>query len=98
MGKKVTAAKTARLEARLPPEIKDLIAHAAAVQGVEISAFVVNATAAAARDVLSSHAVTILASAPDREAFFAALNRPPAPSTRLIEAFRKRKAEVGEDG
>jgi uncharacterized protein (DUF1778 family) len=86
--------KSARLEARAQPSVKDAIQRAATLNGVDLSAFMVNAAYAAAKDTLSAHSVTVLASKADKDAFFNALENPPAPTKRLAQAFALRETMV----
>lgn len=60
--------RTARIEQRLSPRDKELIEHAAALQGVTPSEFVLSHSVTAARETISKLEVTRLAQA-DREAF-----------------------------
>lgn len=86
--------KSARLEARAQPSVKDAIQRAATLNGVDLSAFMVSAAYSAAKETLSAHSVTLLDSEADRQAFFNALENPPAPTERLAEAFALRKTMV----
>lgn len=63
--------RTARLEQRLSPRDKDLIEHAAALQGVTPSEFVLSHSVTAARETISKLEVTRL-TPEDREAFMRA--------------------------
>lgn len=63
--------RTARLEQRLSPRDKELIEHAAALQGVTPSEFVLSHSVTAARETISKLEVTRLAPQ-DREAFMRA--------------------------
>lgn len=83
--------KSARLEARTQPSVKDTINRAATLNGVDVSSFVVSAAYNAAQLTIEAHKVTVLESEADREAFFAALDNPPKPTKRLREAFAQRK-------
>ena len=83
--------KSARLEARTQPSVKDTIQQAAILNGVEVSAFVVSAAYEAAKSTLSAHKVTLLESDADRKAFFDALDNPPKPKKRLVDAFALRE-------
>ena len=83
--------KSARLEARTQPSVKDTINRAATLNGVDVSSFVVSAAYNAAQSTIEAHKVTVLESEADREAFFNALDNPPKPTKRLQEAFAQRK-------
>lgn len=52
------AVKTDRMEARVSPEERQRIEQAAAVAGVSVSAFIVNAAVDRAEDVISQVAMT----------------------------------------
>ena len=82
---------SARLEARTHPTVKEVIAQAATLNGVDVSSFVVNAAYQAAQSTIEAHRLTSLASEADRDAFFKALDNPPKPNNRLRAAFALRK-------
>ena len=88
--------RSARMEQRTRPHVKETIEAAAAVMGVDATAFVTNAAYERARETLRSHELTVLGAA-DRDAFLAALENPPPPSDRLREAFRRHDARVIND-
>lgn len=90
--------KSARLEARTQPSVKDLIGRAAALSGVEVSAFVISAAYKAALETIEAHKLTVLESEADKAAFFAALENPPPPSKRLSEAFSLREKLIKNAG
>lgn len=83
--------RSARLEARTQPSVKDTITRAATLNGVDMSSFVVSAAYEAAQVTISAHKVTVLESEVDKEAFFNALDNPPKPTKRLSEAFALRE-------
>jgi len=83
--------KSARLEARTQPSVKDTIHQAATLNGVDVSSFVVSAAYDAAQSTITAHKVTVIESEADREKFFNALDNPPKPTKRLVEAFALRK-------
>lgn len=86
--------KSARLEARTQPLVKEVIARAAALNGVDTSSFIVNAAYKAAQSTIAAHKITVLESEADREAFFSALDNPPSPTRRLAEAFALRTSLI----
>lgn len=90
----VNEPKSARLEARTQPSVKDTINRAATLNGVDVSSFVVSAAYNAAQSTIEAHKVTVLESDADREAFFAALENPAKPTKRLRKAFAHRKELV----
>jgi len=83
--------KSARLEARTQPSVKDLIHRAAVLNGVDVSSFVVSAAYRAALSTIEAQRVTLLESEADKAAFFKALDNPPKPTKRLAGAFALRK-------
>jgi uncharacterized protein (DUF1778 family) len=86
-------AKKERLEARLTPEQKKHIEHAARIKGTSVSDFVVlSADAAAVRAIREQEILTLNEQA--REVFANALLNPPAPSQRLVAAARRYKERV----
>ncbi len=83
--------KSARLEARTQPSVKQTISRAATISGVDVSSFVVSAAFKAAQEAIEAQKVTMLDSEADRAVFFNALENPPQPNKRLKEAFALRK-------
>ncbi|KZY04202.1 MULTISPECIES: DUF1778 domain-containing protein [Roseobacteraceae] len=86
--------KSARLEARTQPSVKDAISRAATLSGVEVSSFVVSAAYKAAQTTIEAHKLTVLESEADRAAFFGALENPPKPNNRLKQAFALRETLI----
>jgi uncharacterized protein (DUF1778 family) len=86
-------ARKERLEARLTPEQKKHIEHAARIKGTSVSDFVVlSADAAAVQAIREQEVLTLNERA--REVFANALLNPPAPSQRLVAAVRRYKERV----
>jgi uncharacterized protein (DUF1778 family) len=82
--------KKERLEARLTPEQKKRIEHAARIKGTSVSDFVIgSAQDAAARTIRESEVLTLNEKA--RTVFVNALLNPPRPSTRLLAAAKRYK-------
>lgn len=82
--------KKERLEARLTPEQKKHIEHAARIKGTSVSDFVVlSADDAAVRTIREQEVLTLNERA--REVFANALLNPPAPSARLVAAAKRYK-------
>lgn len=82
--------KKERLEARLTPEQKKHIEHAARIKGTSVSDFVVlSADDAAVRTIREQEVLTLNERA--REVFANALLNPPAPSGRLVAAAKRYK-------
>ncbi|HEY2921727.1 MAG TPA: DUF1778 domain-containing protein [Candidatus Binatia bacterium] len=86
--------KTARLEARVTEEQKELFAKAAILLGRSLSDFVVTSVCETAARTVREHELMTL-SARDREIFVSALLNPPAPGARLRKAARRYKERVG---
>jgi uncharacterized protein (DUF1778 family) len=87
--------KTARLEARVTEEQKELFVKAATLLGRSLSDFVVTCVSEIATRTVREHEVMTL-SARDREIFVSALLNPPKPAARLRKAARRYKKHVGE--
>jgi uncharacterized protein (DUF1778 family) len=86
--------KTARLEARLTDEQKELLQHAADLTGRSLTEFVVSsAQEVAARTVREREVLTL--SGRDRQVFVDALLRSSPPSKRLRKAARRYKRIAG---
>ena len=84
---------TARMNFRTKPRIKQTIQRAAALSGMDDSAFTLNAAYQAALATINSHEHTALAPV-DHAAFFAALDNPPEPAPALQEAVRTHRKRV----
>lgn len=78
--------KTARMEQRTKPHVKAEIQAAAALLGVDETAFVTSAAYARARAVVEDHERTTL-TAEDRDAVLSALDAPSEPTDALREVF-----------
>lgn len=85
--------QTARLNFRLPPEIKERIESAALVSGVTVTDFAITALAGAAREVLEKHHTTVLSDR-DRDIFLAMLEEPPEPNEALKKAVKEYKKRI----
>lgn len=88
--------KDARMEFRTKRHVKETIRMAAALSGVDDSAFAVSAAYRAALETISAHERTVLAPE-DREIFFAALDNPPMPTKALRDAFALHDALVVDE-
>ena len=85
--------KKERLEARLTPEQKKYIEHAARIKGTSVSDFVVSsAQETAVRTIREYEVLTLNEQA--REVFANAFLNPPAPGRRLVAAARRYKQRV----
>jgi uncharacterized protein (DUF1778 family) len=88
--KKGSERKTARMELRLTPSSKRVIAHAVALSGLGPSELAYEA----ARRVVEDHERFVLRDA-DREIFLRAVMNPPPPNPRLVEALRRHRRSGG---
>jgi uncharacterized protein (DUF1778 family) len=90
------SASTARLAARIPPELHALIKHAAEISGRSMTDFVVEAaTAAAQRAVEQSNVMRL--SVADSQVLAEALLNPPTPNSALERAFVRRTQLLREE-
>jgi uncharacterized protein (DUF1778 family) len=80
--------KDERLQIRVGPTDKSLLERAAAASHVNLSAFVLQAAAARAEEILAERH-TIRLSAEAAEAFDEALQRPAQANQRLADALRR---------
>ena len=85
--------KDARMELRTKKAVKDMIHHAALMNGVDASTFALNAAYKAALETVNSYETTVLSPA-DRKAFFDALDNPGEPTKALRRAFELHKRFV----
>ena len=84
---------TERMSFRTKPRIKRTIQRAAALTGVDDSSFTMNAAYLAAMETIAAHEYTMLQPV-DHKAFFAAMDRAPAPAERLRAAFARHKDSI----
>lgn len=85
--------KTARLEARLSADQKQLIELAASYQGVSKTDFVLSTVLAEARRVVKDHG-TIELTVEQSAKVAAALIDPPEPAAALVEVFEAYKKKI----
>ncbi|MFM2280414.1 MAG: hypothetical protein RLZZ444_2645 [Pseudomonadota bacterium] len=78
----------ARMNFRTKARIKATIQRAAALSGVDDTAFTINAAYRSALETIAAHERTFLETS-DHEAFFSALDNPPVPSNRLKAGFAR---------
>lgn len=84
----------ARFDAQLPAEQKALFEEAATLGGYRsLTEFVLTSAQEKAAEIVDRHK-TLLASERDREVFFNALLKPPAPNARLRRAAKRHKAAI----
>jgi len=82
-----------RMSFRTKPRIKETIQKAAALAGMDDSAFTMNAAYKAAMETISAHEHTMLEPV-DHKAFFTALDRPAAPTEKLRAAFARHRGTI----
>jgi len=80
-----------RLEARVTPDQKEMIEHAARVQGRTVTDFVITALQDAARKAIEERSVWKLSQG-QQKAFVEALMDPPAPNKNLRAAYGRYKS------
>lgn len=78
----------ARMHFRTKPRIKEAIHKAAALSGLDDSAFAMNAAYRAALETIAAHERTMLRPE-DHAAFFTALDQPPKPTAELRAALKR---------
>ena len=79
--------KTARLEARITPDLHALVRRAAEIEGLTVTDFVVAAVKSAAEQRIEETQIFRL-SLEDQRAFAEAILNPPEPTPALRRAFR----------
>ena len=84
-----TTTSTARLEARISPDLHSMLKRAAELQGRTMTDFVVAAVQEAAQRAIEQSEVIRLSLA-DQKCFALALLSPPQPSPALKRAFARR--------
>lgn len=90
-----TTFRTARLNFRLPSELKQAIEEAAALAGQTVSDFAISALTQSARTLIQEQDNTIL-SKRDRDVFIKLLDRSDAkPNKALSAAARRYKNQLG---
>lgn len=85
---------TARLEARISPDLHALLKRAAELRGCTLTDFVVSAVREAAQRAIEQSEIIRLSLA-DQECFARALLTPPEPAPALKRAFARRRQLVG---
>jgi uncharacterized protein (DUF1778 family) len=90
------AVPTARLEARLPADVLEVLKRAAEIQGRTLTDFVVTAAREAAVQAIEEHHIIRLSLA-DQRAIAEAILNPPEPNAALKRAFERRRELFGDD-
>ncbi len=90
-----TEARDARLNFRLPTDLKEVIEEAAATLGQSVSDFAVSTLVRQARTVIEQRNVTVLGDR-DRDRFIALLDDAEArPNPALLKAAKRYKKHLG---
>jgi uncharacterized protein (DUF1778 family) len=90
-----SSSRTARIEARIAPELLEVVKRAAEIQGRSLSDFVVTAAQEAAHRTIAEMDVIRLSVA-GQLAFAEALLDPPAPTAGLRDAFDAHRRLIRE--
>lgn len=85
-----TTTRTARIEARISPELLATVKRAAELQGRSVSDFVVTATAEAAQKIVAETEMMRLSREASEQVAELLIN-PPPPTKALKEAFAARR-------
>ncbi len=83
----------ARLEARLPADVLEMLKRAAEIQGRSLTDFVVTAAREAAVQAIEEHQIIRLSIA-DQRAIAEAILNPPEPNEALKRAFERHRTLV----
>lgn len=89
-----TTRATARLEARIAPDVHDLLRRAAEIEGRSLTDYVVAAASAAARQTIAQFEILSLNGASAR-AFASLLAEPPAPAPAMERARAHHERLIG---
>lgn len=89
-----TVPRQARLEARLAPEVHEILKRAAEIEGRSLTDFVVAAASAAARQTIAQAEVLRL-SRESAEVFASLLVDPPAPTPAMERAWAHHRRLIG---
>ncbi|MBN5380155.1 DUF1778 domain-containing protein [Serratia marcescens] len=87
---------SARLEARITPELRDMLKRAAELQGRSMTDFVISAVQEAAAKAIEQ-TTTIRLSMEDERRFAEALIHPPVANSALTRAFERHKHHFGRE-
>lgn len=85
--------KNERLEARISPQLKQLLTEAAAIRGSTLTEFIISAVEKEAKKVVHDHEIMKL-SVEDSADFVYAIANPPKPNKKLREALKDYKKHV----
>lgn len=90
---RVAVPATARLEARVPSELYEIMKRAAEMRGVSLTSYIIDSVGEQARKDIEQIAIIRLA-LPDQIRFAEALLNPPAANKRLKNAFALRRSLI----
>jgi uncharacterized protein (DUF1778 family) len=89
-----TTQSTARLEARIPQDLKPLLRRAADLEGLTVTDYIIQVLRQASEATLHRTSVIHLALV-DQEAFASAILAPPPVAPALARAFERRRELLG---
>ncbi len=87
--------RSERIETRATPELRDLVEHAAALEGRSLTDFVAASVQERSERTIREHEATQVSAAHAR-AFMEAILNPPAPTARMQEAAAFFDAVMGD--
>jgi uncharacterized protein (DUF1778 family) len=87
------AISSERITARVSAQIKQTLTDAANLSGATLNQFLVQAALEKAQHIIEKDTL-ILLSKNDAEAFFQALENPPQPNAKLLDAVKHYKANM----
>jgi len=88
-----TISQTARLNFRLPNELKERIEKAAIISGLTVTDFAINVLVNSADDILEKHYTRTISNR-DRDIFLEMLENPPKPNEALKNAIKEYRSRV----
>jgi uncharacterized protein (DUF1778 family) len=91
-----TSQRDERIDLRISPDLKTLLARAASYSGMSLSSFLVSIAADRAREVVADHE-TLTLTPRDWEAFLSALDDADRPRPRLTAAARRYRGRHERD-
>ena len=86
----MTTAKNERITARVSEQVKDTLTVAADIVGATLNQFLIQAALEKAENIIEKDKMIYLSDR-DAQVFFAALDNPPEPNTKLKNAFENYK-------
>lgn len=88
--------KDARVVARIPPAVKEILQRAADLSGATLNQFLVQTALTAANQMLETERKIFL-SERDAQTVFDLLENPPAPNQQLLVAVNRHRAFIREN-